>query len=301
MADISFELHFGTDVAVADVVERLQEALLELAPSFCKRLRVLEYEGDRAREDVDATTPGALHAAVVRKGTARGALFDKLVATSPPELSRRFGTVLVRGAAPSTFFTIGFDEHVPARRAGESWLFSNNISGRIGAKRIGKLSPDAWVQGLLRGFAVHPDLLWAMACVEDEFAYHNVREDDVRIHVFGRDVRLSLPGIYWLNVFGPPYAALIGHDVLASAPAVAADRVGDAAVVQLYEEPDEWSTDEGRARRRQVLARLGGKFFFDRTNPDARTVAPDFGLSPLSEGGSLTVTTQDGHTWQQVD
>ncbi len=106
-----------------------------------------------------------------------------------------------------------------------------------------------------------------------------LRTDDAQgMRALGRDMRCALPGLYWLNVFGPPYRRLIGDATLQSAPAAGAQPVGSSLVLTLYDRPEDWTTFESRRRHQLALEHLGPRVFYDRNLPDAETIAPDFDL-----------------------
>lgn len=63
----------------------------------------------------------------------------------------------------------------------------------------------------------------------------------------GRDIRRSLPGLFWLDVFGKPYVDLIGRVRLVDLPVGAVVTSGDAVVLKLYESPESWSTPRAQA------------------------------------------------------
>lgn len=294
MSYLEFEVHFATDLVSSDVIDALQAALVTISPKFCARLRVLEYERDRDAVSVDALEAGALHDAVVSKGVHRGALYDQLSAASPPpEHPRRFGSVFVRGSAPKTFLGIRFDEYAPARPSGEKWLFSNTVSGEIGAARVGGVPQVEWVSQLMIALGEHPELLWGAACDHDEFWKRNIHDDARGMWALGRDMSRSLPGLYWLNLFGPSYRRLIGDERLHNAPAVDTRLVGRSMAFTLYDGPQDWTTTDGVRRHHDVLEHVGRQFFFDREAPDAKTVAPDFGLPALSPKDPLRVVIRD--------
>jgi hypothetical protein len=297
---VSFELHFSTDIAEVGVVDALQEVLKEVGAQFSEGLKVLEYERDRTAMPVDVQRAGALREAITTKGMTRGAVFEELSAGSAPLLPRRFGEVLLRGKASSTFLKVRFDEHVPAMAMGQQWLFSNSIGGQVGAKRIDGKSPHDWVHQLLTTLGAREDVLWGAAYENDEFRARNLHDDASGMWALGRDVRQSLPGVYWLNVFGQPYRTLIGRRRIETAPAVSVSETGAAAILQSYGAPEDWSTPEARARRRAIVDHLGPQFFFDREAPDRKTVAPDFGLEPLRERPAFQVLTSDERTFTPI-
>lgn len=297
MEDLSFELHFGVDLAESDVVDRLAEVLGDVAPGFASELRVLEYERDRAALSVDVHRPGDLQRAVLDKGGRRGVVFQQLDADRPAAFPRRFGEVLLRGTARSTFLTVRFDEHTPAMRSGDRWLFSNSIGGWVGAERVDGVPRLSWVRQVCLRLADHPDFLWGAAFDGGEFRARNLHDDDKGQWAIGRDVRRSLPGLFWLNLFGPPYRDLIGVDALRSAPATTAVESVHSMSLELYDDPADWADVGCQELHAAAVRHLGPAYFFDRAAPDVPTKAPAFGLEELPPRPSFKVVSGDGDTF----
>jgi hypothetical protein len=291
--ELSFELHFGVDLAESDVLDTLQTSLTA-GRGFSHSLRALSVERDRAPLSVGLDVPGSVREAVVMKGTQSGPTYRALVAADPPTHHRRFGHALLRGSPPSTFLVIDFDEYVPCRPSGDQWLFSNTVGGWIGAGTIARISRTDWVLSLVERLGEHPQLLWGAAFVGSEFSERNLHNDADGMWALGRDVRRCLPGVFWLNVFGSAYVHTIGEQQIRTVPTGTVHALGDNLMVQVYSGPEEWSTEDGRARHEQVVGHLGQRFFFDRINPDRPTTAPDFGLEPLKQRKPFQVRTTDG-------
>jgi hypothetical protein len=95
----------------------------------------------------------------------------------------------------------------------------------------------------------------------------------------------SLPGICWINVFGPEYVRFIGEDVLASLPAQAlSDRSG--FWLQPTERPEDMLTHSGRALAADIKNRIGKPLAFyghDPSTPSFRATydAPPFDFSEI--------------------
>jgi hypothetical protein len=199
---------------------------------------------------------------------------------------------MLRGRTSRTWLGVRFDEFVPAKPMGDKWLFSNSVSFSTEKPRITSTQAQEWIRGLLYSLVPDSDVLWGAAWDTDEFRASNLHDDEDGVWALGRDVRRSLPGLFWLNVFGPPYVDMIGRGTLSTAPATAA-RVGSSVVVELYPSPGDWATASGRDARKRVLGHLGRRFFYDRNAPNQETSAPDFGLPELAPGKSLQVLTTD--------
>ena len=62
--------------------------------------------------------------------------------------------------------------------------------------------------------------------------------------IASQDLQTSIPDVYWLTVFGPPYVKRFGKDKLLSAPATKVEELGDTAVlVQLTSRLEDMRTD----------------------------------------------------------
>lgn len=95
----------------------------------------------------------------------------------------------------------------------------------------------------------------------------------------------SLPGICWINVFGPEYVRFIGEDVLASLPAQALHD-GSGIWLQPTERPEEMLTHSGRALAAEIKNRIGKPLAFygyDPSTPSFRATydAPPFDFSEI--------------------
>jgi hypothetical protein len=112
------------------------------------------------------------------------------------------------------------------------------------------------------------------------------------MRAIGRDMRTSLPGLYWLNVFGPQYVDLIGERRILRAPADSAERCGDHVVVRTYCNAEDWEAQT--ETRHLVAAALGAEYFFDRDDPARPHHAPDFGLPELPELPPFRVQAEHG-------
>jgi hypothetical protein len=299
--DLCFEFHNGHDLLTSDVLLVLQLVLAEVAPTMAAALEVLSYELDPERRRIDLGDPEALRAAVMAKGTERGALYQDLAAShGAPDTSRRFGHALLQGHDPKTagfFLSADFDTMAPARPSGDQWLWSNSISGRISRPVVEGIARQEWLLRFTRRLAAQTDIVWGAGYHHAEFAATNL---DTRhgIRALGRDVRQFLPGIYWLNVFGRPYRDLIGTARLLSAPAAAVEQTGSHVIIQAYPDAEDWAGNQ--ASRDALRAALGAEHFYDRDHPHRTHRAPDFGLAELPPRPPLRVVTTDGTNFTQL-
>jgi hypothetical protein len=282
LADLCFEFHYGCDLAEGNVLGHLQAALGRLAPRMSATLEVHGYERDRTRRPVNIAVLDALRAAVVAKGTEQGQSFQTSLGDGGGSGAvRRFGHVLLRGRGPGSsriFLSVEFDSMVPARPIGRTWVWSNSIGGRLSARRVEGIDRQAWVCQLAEQLTTTTTILWGAAYLHPEFASSNL-DTSQGMRAIGRDVRTALPGIYWLNIFGPPYVDLIGEQRLLDGTAKAATRSGDHITIRPYRDAEDWQSNE--PARHQLKVALGAEYFFDRNDPFRRYRAPDFGLAEL--------------------
>lgn len=105
-----------------------------------------------------------------------------------------------------TFLTIRFDSQTPLFRMGNTWLWSNSIDAT--PKRVEGMDRNDWIRSLALRLAGEPDFLWGAAYLSTEFHASNI---DTRggQKAIGRNARRHLTGLYWLNLFGSTYTALM--------------------------------------------------------------------------------------------
>jgi hypothetical protein len=114
--------------------------------------------------------------------------------------------------------------------------------------------------------------------------FTSVREGNSQVQQYlGDDPEHGIPGLYWLNFFGRPYAQYFGAGKLSLA-AHLSDTVrlpGGAFLLQFGTGPEESAGDAYIESQRKVIATLGDSSFFDVRRP-ARTLLPVPSLSDRS-------------------
>jgi hypothetical protein len=79
-----------------------------------------------------------------------------------------------------------------------------------------------------------------------------------------RDYSEGLAGVYWRNLFGPPFVRLFGERLGSLPPGCTKEELGGGIVLaQPYEVPSLAGTDEGIAREQALIAHLGPECFYD--------------------------------------
>lgn len=112
--------------------------------------------------------------------------------------------------------------------------------------------------------------------LEQEFDVKNISRSEGGTEAIGVDLTEALPGLYWLNYFGPPYVKLIGRERLLSAPAFEVAPIGNGVIVALDASAEAWRSAAYQQREQAVIEHLGKEYFFSRHEPERKTVAPDF-------------------------
>jgi hypothetical protein len=80
---------------------------------------------------------------------------------------------------------------------------------------------------------------------------------------------------FWRMWFGAPYVKFFGKDRLEEAPAFYRQVLEpDGFFVQVYEDPEEWSSDKASAACKAFEAALGRKAFYNPKSPDDKLETP---------------------------
>lgn len=133
-----------------------------------------------------------------------------------------------------------------------------------------------WASTFFKDATVSLPVRYGNARLSEEFDSKNMLNDEEGVRAIGLKLDESLPGLYWLNYFGPPYTKLIGKDRLLSCPAYSVEAVGEGVLISLAASPFEWQSSEYRTRERSAIDHLGERFFFSKSDPERATIGPDF-------------------------
>ncbi len=93
-----------------------------------------------------------------------------------------------------------------------------------------------------------------------------------------RDPSEGLAGLFWRNVFGPPFARMFGERLLALPPDTVRELGDGLTLVQPYALPTQAMTPEGDAAEARLITVLGPECFYDHQRHRKPTRVPD--LSP---------------------
>lgn len=133
-----------------------------------------------------------------------------------------------------------------------------------------------WARKLFTAVVEAIPLRYGQARTRAEFDAKNMIRERGSTKAVGVNLKHALPGLYWLNFFGPEYLRLLGPERLATAPAPLVERVGEGILIGLGHDPGAWNSAEYRRLEQAVLSHLGREYFFSKSDPGGPTKAPVF-------------------------
>ena len=271
--DLDLELVFDRflDDTAFDV---LQQQLSHLLPEWSANLRVWRSRDESLPIDLDEA--GSLGTVVTSAATSRGPLYHRLVARSGPPLhDRRTGSAELRGASPALTMVISIDEAITSR-IGPQTKLGNRITFQVRRASLEGRSGTDWARAACMQLCTELQPAWASACHPREY-WDKVMSETPSVQAVGRDFGRYLPGLFWLNGFGPPFARLIGRERLIATPATEVVVCGDVIVVVRGDGPGQWDEPATVAVEDRIIEHLGQDLFFSKAAPDRSGRVPDWG------------------------
>jgi hypothetical protein len=241
----------------AEHLDALQAVINELMPDWSRSLRV-EFRGQMV--------------IVGRDG--------RLSARLPELLPRRFpiGRAELMGLEASPSVYLGHsDSSLP--------IDSNRVC--IEVYRIASVEgrkADAWAREIFTALTSKLPVRYGNVRLTEEYDAKNMVHTQTSTSAIGVQFHKYLPGLYWLNYFGPPYCDLMGRDRILTVPAYEVWPSGDGVIVSLAESAEEWESPAYRRREQDVIEHLGKPYFFSRDDPKRDSLAPDFDAIRKREG-----------------
>ena len=136
------------------------------------------------------------------------------------------------------------------------------------------------IEDLFRRLAVALDAYWGAVFHSEDFERQNVlldwRGPDGSVEPYavrGVDPACAVPGLYWLNYFGPTFCDFVGMAAL-EATAPETEALGEGRLLKLADSPEETLHAETRERAAELRRALGEDLFFDIADPERATRAP---------------------------
>lgn len=266
-AEVVFDRFLG-----GDDLDRVQELLVSIAPRWCRDLRVWMAPRDHA--PVDVSEPDALAAAVLAGAGERGETFKALVEKHGQlPLDRFFGSVELRGASLELTVVISVDQMVLSP-LGPKRSLGNSVSLQVRRAKVEGRSGPEWLRSAFEALCGELSPAWGAAYHPVEY-WSKVMSDEPPVRPVGRDFGRFLPGVFWLNFFGPPYVDLLGEQPLRSAPN--AEPVGNGVLVAIGDDPRQWDDPATVSLGQTLRDHLGPELFFTKGDTDRLGVVPNWG------------------------
>ncbi len=98
--------------------------------------------------------------------------------------------------------------------------------------------------------------------------------DSTLEHNVGTDPANGVPGLYWINLFGPTYSAWLGTEKLTLSPGRHESLAGGSSVLQFGESPETCSSPEILLQQRDVRKALGEEKFSNVENAGRYVKSP---------------------------
>ncbi len=274
-ADIHF--FYGASLLTSDVLDRWQELLCQFAPKWSRS--VVRWRSYEKKHTMDMEDPGHVRRFFLAEAEQElenqlrnyERLKHKMNMLKPSAI--KVGGDEFRGADHSMYWIVEFDDRSFSHVL-HKLHFANWVTIQICSKRIERRPAHEWALDFFAAVCEETVPRLARAHMTDEYGAKNMDYEGGGARAIGLDLYRYLPGIYWLNHFGPPFAEFMGRDRLLSAPAFLTKEIGGGVTVQLHERPEMWDTPEGRETEARVLNHIDQRYFFSREDPDRTTVAP---------------------------
>lgn len=271
--DLDAEFVFDRFLDGGDHLDVLQRVLAATAPVWSAGLHVVRPTEEPV--PVDVNERGALAAAVLtaihEPGPVERALVD-VYGSAPREPF--VGTVELGGGDPGLAVTVALDQQ-SVRWDGPTCHLGNTIRMEVRRPRVQGISSTRWLREATQSLCQALSPAWASARHPGEH-WAKVMSDGPRVEELGRDFGRYLPGVFWLNFFGPPYRDLVGVTRLRAAPGRWIAMVGGGAVVEVDSNPRAWDTPSYAVAEQRIRDHLGPNLFFSKGEPSRKGRAPDW-------------------------
>ena len=172
--------------------------------------------------------------------------------------------------APSSALTLLVDvDEKPRVIVGGEMHWANAVVLQVRKKNVEAETGWKWLRETTEAFLELAGVCYAHSECVEEFFEKNMVFDQAGLRAVGTDVLRHLPGVYWLNYFGPPYVRLLGRERLLSTPTAETAARGEGIEVLVAEEPDMWKAAEYERRVVSIRRYLGEGYFFWKERPSS--------------------------------
>ncbi|MBS1813672.1 MAG: hypothetical protein JSS87_02230 [Acidobacteria bacterium] len=105
----------------------------------------------------------------------------------------------------------------------------------------------------------------------------------------GTDPEWGVPGLYWLNLFGPRYAPWLGIEV-ETVPGVLEKLKGGGISLRFGASPEEAESADVLANEKKAIQIIGSEKFFDLGHPERKPTPPSYINSLAGDGKNRAVS-----------
>ncbi len=177
-----------------------------------------------------------------------------------------------------------------------AWNHSfNSIALRVPAERA---SEEVLQTFLLLALELASLLDAEHACIRTSEEFESQHRPRGQGAYLGVDLASHVPGIYWVNYFGPTLVRFFGLELLLTCPTWRTWQAGAGVVIQTADSPSQWNSSDALRTKARVRAHLGERTIFDVSCPRRSTIAPTYDLSQVRVGAppqGVAASSPAGH------
>ena len=258
---MDLRMSFDRDLLETDVLDRLQRILAELSRSWLSGCQLIRNE-DEPGIHIETSEKGALTSAVLEEAERIKTPFVGQHGGDPEPPPQRSALVEFRGAEDFLDVFVGVSERAVRIRAGRRW--DNWISLKVRGKTVRGVRALTWSRTAFMRCARDLGSSVGSCSLSEEWWSKRMVETDEATYAARVDELTQIPGLFWLNAFGPYYVDLVGKDKLLTAPAHSVEEVDGTIVLTLAEQATEWKSDAYRATEAAVRKHLGEELVFSK-------------------------------------
>ncbi len=258
--------------------EVLGIVLAEKASSWSSKLHIWRGRGED-NTPLNISDPKSIYEPIRTALLERGPTYHKLLKekeVAPKQ--RNSGSIGIKGKNTSLGLVVGVDDYPLWPLAGR-YNWGNYISFHIGSSVIeGAYKAHEWVSEVFCFLCEKLPVVYAHAQCSADYFNKNIDASNGGRRAVGIDFAKCLPGVYWLNYFGEPYAELMGKNKLLSANVFEAKEINKGVSIQISESPQHWHEKNYQNSEKNFLKHIGDQYFFSKQSPNRKTIAPEFDL-----------------------
>jgi hypothetical protein len=281
--------YYASALCRSTELDELQQILAKAAPTWASRVRTERWAGNAA---IDLSKPGSLREIGCAAATRRGPTYQELIREyGRGPFERQMGGVGCRGHTRSLWLGLTVDDYLLAPRGNEQ-MWGNQVSLQVNTLRVEGANAVTWLERVFDEICLLTRPVYANGSVTEEWDAQNI--DRRRgVEAIGIDLSRHLPGLYWLNFLGFPYLPLVPALLRDGEEVAGIKDLAGGLKIRLSDDPAGWTSDTYQRVASQTRELLGKHLMFERDNPHAPTIAPNFaalfGAGEIRADGSTAI------------